>query len=205
LDTDPTPTTPRPARRHHRDEAAQAEAARTAYVVAVSREVQRLASRSHRGFDADDIAQRVVERVLQNTDDVMSRFPDPAEYARKATRNAGQDHLRRERVQRGGDARNNRRQLGWDEVGLHEQDRALGWGLDPAPIAVGQVGAEAIRRVVTDNPHWALFAQMALTGARPVELAADHGVHHGTVSRRISAVRKALESKIDPDGYLRGA
>lgn len=71
-----------------------------AYVVAVFREVMRVAAIVRRGFDADDIAATVAEEVLNEPEVIMARYPDPAQFARRRTRHAGISFDRTQRVQR---------------------------------------------------------------------------------------------------------
>lgn len=205
MDTDQTPTTPRPARRRRRNEAAQAEAAKADYLGAVLREATRLAAKRFGLFEADDIAQRVVEKVVGKVEATMVDYPDPIDFARRATANAGKDHLRRERVQHGGDVANTCEEVPWKHVDLGEIDRTRGWAADPAEIALGQVGADAILGSIEDPAGREYLAQAGLLGLGPVDLATVHGVHHSTAGRRLRTVRKAAESRLDADGYVRAS
>ncbi len=65
------------------------------------REVVRFAAIVRKGFDADDIAASIAEDVLRQPEAIMTRYPDPAHYARRRTRHAGISFDRSQRAQRG--------------------------------------------------------------------------------------------------------
>ncbi|CAN5391791.1 hypothetical protein BH10ACT2_BH10ACT2_28890 [soil metagenome] len=71
------------------------------YVLAVFREVARIAARSRSAFDADDIAGEVALAVVGRPATVMASYPNPVLYARQRANHAGISFDRRERSQRG--------------------------------------------------------------------------------------------------------
>ena len=93
------------------------------YVVAVFREVIRLAAGLRRGFDPGDIADEIVAHVLERPEVIMVRYPNPVLYARARVRHAGISHDRHQRVQRGEGAR-----LFRDADGLLRPGRPYGSG-----------------------------------------------------------------------------
>jgi len=67
------------------------------YCLELSRQVlRRLTKRA----DADDVAQRVVERLLQDPERLMAEYPSPAQYAAAATAHTAIGEDRRNRGQR---------------------------------------------------------------------------------------------------------
>jgi RNA polymerase sigma factor (sigma-70 family) len=100
------------------------------YVVAVFREVMRVAGRHGLRVDADDLAGEVVAGVLERPEVVMASYPDPVRYARERVRHAGISFERRQRVQRGEGAR-----LHPDGEGLLHPGRRYVSG--DAPVADG--------------------------------------------------------------------
>ncbi len=71
------------------------------YVLAVFREVARIAACSRRAFDADDIAGDVALAIVSRSAAVMASYPNPVLYARQRAGHAGISFDRRERSQRG--------------------------------------------------------------------------------------------------------
>ena len=203
--TDPTPTTPRPARRHRQDDAGAAEAAREAYITAVQREAYRLARRK-RGFDADDVAQRVAEKAWKTIEEVMVKYPDPVGYARAATGNASVDHDRRESRQQCLGAYHLRTAVVLDEeLVVGQVDRTRRMFIDPAEIVLGRIGADEILGLIDDDADRACLVAAGIRGDRMGEIAADRGVHHANAGRRVRNAAAVVRAVLADDGYLRTA
>lgn len=71
-----------------------------AYIIEFQQRMTMILAPKYRS-DADDIAQREVERLLKRTKLVMEAYPSPTTYAMVRAKHAGQDHLRRMAVQQG--------------------------------------------------------------------------------------------------------
>ena len=70
------------------------------YAARLLREAVRLANRSRRGAEVDDIAQSLVLKFLAKADLVMVRYPEPERFARVALHHVAIAFDRAERVQR---------------------------------------------------------------------------------------------------------
>ena len=83
---------------------------RDAYVTAYHAELTRIFStrRTVNGHDVDDVISFAVLRLLKKYDSVVAKNPDPIVFARRSIRNLGHDYHRRQAVQRGEGARNER-------------------------------------------------------------------------------------------------
>jgi len=176
---------------------ARLTAAEETYVMAVFREVARIAGRSRKAFDADDIAGEVAMAVAHRPAPIMAGYPDPVGYARQRARHAGISFDRRERVQRGEGAR---LVVGTD--GLQAPGRRYA-SLDGA---LTQADPDApVDTAVTDHLVTAALLQHACNGLSLIEMrelwlvdgygytvqevAALVGQRRETVSRRLSNTR----------------
>jgi len=207
LDTDPT-TAPAPT------DAANGPARRRraidpdpvgVYCDIVRRTVVRLVKGSFGTFDADDIAQRVVVKVLSDPERVMTRYPDPATFAYAAARRTGVDHLRREQVQRCEGSERGRTNLSLHAMSDHERDQVVtvAGGYDSTvDAALGRVAAEEILALIDEDLDRALLEQWALDGDRVTEIAGDRGVSHPTVSKRLARVRRDLKALLIDAEYV---
>jgi DNA-directed RNA polymerase specialized sigma24 family protein len=88
-----------------RRQARMEEALRNDYIAAVRRESVRRLAGVRSSFDADDISSMVVERLAQNIEAQMVKYPDPVVYARVATKTTAIDFDRTQNSQRGAGAR----------------------------------------------------------------------------------------------------
>ncbi len=212
MDTDPT-TAPAPTDAHG-DTRATGPARRRraidpdpvgAYCDVVRRTVVRLVKGSFGTFDADDIAQRVVVKVLSDPERIMTRYPDPATFAYAAARRTGVDHLRREQVQRCEGSERRRTNLSLHAMSDHERDHVVtvSGGYDnTVDAALGRVAAEEILALVDDDLDRALLEQWALDGDRVTEIADDRGVSHPTVSKRLTRIRRDLKALLVDAEYV---
>ena len=189
---------------------AHLSAAEETYVMAVFREVARIAARTRRPFDADDIAGEVALAVAKRPATIMGGYPDPVHYARQRARHAGISFDRRERVQRGEGAR-----LFVDSDGLQNPGRryesvdAPEGGVDLLARALDRV--ESLDATVIDRLVTGALLQRACEGLSPVEfrelwlvdgcgytvqdVAELCGQRRETVSRRLSASRRRVRSR----------
>ena len=176
---------------------ARLTAAEETYVMAVFREVARIAGRSRKAFDADDIAGEVAMAVAHRPAPIMAGYPDPVGYARQRARHAGISFDRRERVQRGEGARLVVGKDGLQAPGRRyaSLDRALTQADPDAPVDAA----------VTDHLVTAALLQHACIGLSLIEMrelwlvdgygytvqevAALVGQRRETVSRRLSNTR----------------
>lgn len=185
--------------------------AEEAYVMGVFREVARIAARSRRGFDADDIASEVALAVAARPGAIMASYPDPVSYARQRARHAGISFDRRERAQRGEGAR-----LFVGNDGLQRPGRRVvsgnvtGTGGCEEAIALiadldVQVEIAATERMVTAALLQQCFAGLSTSEIREVwlvdgcgysihELATFCGQRRETVSRRLNNSRRRIRS-----------
>jgi len=186
--------------------------------MAVFREVARIASRTRKAFDADDIAGEVALAVARHPSNIMGGYPDPVHYARQRARHAGISFDRSERVQRGEGAR-----LVVGSDGL----QAPGRRYESADASDrGELLAHAIRcgesidATVAERLAAVVLLQEACEGLSPVELrelwlvdgygytvqevAELCGQRRETVSRRLSATRRRVRSQhlATPTGEL---
>ena len=176
--------------------------------MAVFHEVARLAGRTRKAFDADDIAGEVALAVARHPSNIMGGYPDPVHYARQRARHAGISFDRSERVQRGEGAR-----LFVDGDGLRSPGRRYtsvdasegGELLEQAVTCV-----EPLDAAVADRLAAGALLQQACDGLSPVELrelwlvdgcgytvqevAELCGQRRETVSRRLSATRRRARS-----------
>jgi RNA polymerase sigma factor (sigma-70 family) len=92
---------------------------RDTYVTAYHAELSRILSnrRTVNGHDVDDVISFAVLRLLKKYDSIVAKNPDPIVFARRSIRNLGHDFHRREAVQRGEGARNERA-IGSLDVGV---------------------------------------------------------------------------------------
>lgn len=180
-----------------------------AYVIAVFREVARIAARAHSSFDADDIASDVALGTAQRASVIMNTYPDPASYARQRARHAGISFDRRERAQRG---EGTRLCIGRDGL-LHPgrqyvsaDAEAAGGGSGPVNLAIDD--APLLEITVTDHMVDVAMLQRCCDGlptseVREVwlidgcgytvkEIAASCGQRRETVSRRLSRARRRI-------------
>ncbi len=183
--------------------------AEEAYVMAVFREVARIAARSRRAFDADDIAGEVALAVAHRPAGVMARYPDPVCFARQRARHAGISFDRRQRTQRGEGARLYVQHDGLQQPGRRYLSANVG-GLDGGADLLAQVpdhGA-AIQAASADRMVAAALLQHCCDGLSPVEVrevwlvdgcgysvqevAALCGQRRETVSRRLSHSRNHI-------------
>lgn len=179
------------------------------YVMAVFREVIRLCVRRS-ADDTDDIAQAVAERFLTKAEAFMARYPEPARFARAATRNAGISFDRRERSQRGEGVR-----LVDAGNGLLTPRRPYLSGNTP----IGEGGSELFDRVsdraepfhdqIVERQHDRDLLDQCLVGVSPAdremlllvdgmgytvhEVAGLIGQRRETVSRRVNRVRRRVD------------
>jgi len=180
-----------------------------AYVMAVFREVARIAARSRRGFDADDIAGDVALAVADQPAAIMAGYPDPVCYARQRARHAGISFDRRERSQRGEGAR---LLLGPD--GLQHPGRrylsadAAGPDGGKGPIVHLADHGSLLEVVVTERLATGGLLHRCFAGLSAVEvhevwlidgcgytvqeLAASCGQRRETVSRRLNRARTVI-------------
>jgi len=177
--------------------------------MAVFREVARIAGRTRRAFDADDIAGEVALAVARHPSNIMGGYPDPVHYARQRARHAGISFDRSERVQRGEGAR---LVVGGDGLQApgrrYESADASEGGGDLLDHAVNCV--EPIDAAVADRLAAGALLQQACEGLSPValrelwlvdgcgytvqEVAELCGQRRETVSRRLSATRRRVRS-----------
>lgn len=180
---------------------ARLTAAEETYVMAVFREVARIAGRSRKAFDADDIAGEVAMAVAHRPAPIMAGYPDPVGYARQRARHAGISFDRRERVQRGEGAR---LVVGTD--GLQAPGRRYASADASLDGALTQADPDApVDATVTDHLVTAALLQHACIGLSLIEMrelwlvdgygytvqevAALVGQRRETVSRRLSNTR----------------
>lgn len=181
--------------------------------MAVFREVARLAARTRRPFDANDIAGEVALAVADRPATIMVGYPDPVHYARQRARHAGISFDRRERVQRGEGAR-----LVVGSDGLQNPGRryesadaadASGGGGDLLAHATERV--DSLEAMVADRLAVGALLQHACQGLSAVEfrelwlvdgcgytvqeVAELCGQRRETVSRRLSATRRRVRSQ----------
>lgn len=83
----------------------QVEALRNDYIAAVTREASRRLATSRSPFDVDDITSILVERLVRDIERLMVEYPNPAVYARVATKTVTIDFDRTQNAQRGVGAR----------------------------------------------------------------------------------------------------
>ena len=140
--------------------------------MAVFREVARLAARTRRPFDADDIAGEVALAVADRPATIMVGYPDPVHYARQRARHAGISFDRRERVQRGEGARlvvgsDGLQGPGRRYESANAADASEGGG-DLLAHAIDE--AESLDTIVADRLVAGASLQGACAGLSPVEL-----------------------------------
>ena len=187
--------------------------------MAVFSEVARLAARTRRPFDADDIAGEVALAVADRPATIMVGYPDPAHYARQRVRHAGISFDRRERVQRGEGAR-----LVVGSDGLQGPGRryesADAWEGGGNLLAHATPRVESLDAIVADRLATGALLQRACEGLSPVEfrelwlvdgcgytvqeVAELCGQRRETVSRRLSATRRRVRSHHLTTPPLRG-
>lgn len=189
---------------------ARLTAAEEAYVMTVFREVARIAGRTRKGFDADDIAGDVAMAVAHRPAPIMAGYPDPVGYARQRARHAGISFDRRERVQRGEGAR---LQVGND--GLQRPGRRYESADAAAPdgraaLTHADPGA-SFEATVTEHLVTAALLRHACNGLSLIEMrelwlvdgygytvhevAAPAGQRRETVSRRLSKTRTRVRQR----------
>ncbi len=195
--------------------------AEEAYVMAVFHEVARIATRSRRSFDADDIAGEVALTVTYRPADIMNGYPDPVSYARQRVRHAGISFDRRERVQRGEGVRlyatqDGRRQPGRRYVSANTS------GPDGSSDLLARVPdlSEPFEASVTDRMVTAALLQQCCEGLPPAEIrevwlvdgcgytvqdVADFcGQRRETVSRRLNRSRNHIRRRSTDSGQPAG-
>ncbi len=129
--------------------------------MAVFREVARIAARTRKAFDADDIAGEVALAVARHPSNIMAGYPDPVGYARQRARHAGISFDRSQRVQRGEGAR-----LQVDKDGLQRPGRRYA-SADASPDALTHADPGAGHDVtVTEHLVTAALLQQACKGTR---------------------------------------
>lgn len=194
----------RAARRARRLEASRPTAL-AVYCDLVFQEVVRIATGRFLPFEVDDIAQRVVEKVLNDPAKVLAKHPNPEEFAWVATEHTGLDHRRRERVQRCEGAHGGHDVLSLDleiERLADSDERPGGLILDPAEEAVGRAAAAEILALVDDDVDRDLVARRFLCDDRVTEIAEDRLVSHTTVSKRLRAAVRDLEGLLASGDYV---
>lgn len=180
------------------------------YVMAVFGEVARIAARSHRSFDADDIAGEVALAVTSRPAAVMASYPDPVSFARQRARHAGISFDRRERSQRGegvrlysgadGQLQPGRRYVSADALGPTGSDGSASRLIDQSPSPEVEV---------TDRMVAGALLQRCSAGLSPAEfnevwlvdgcdytvqeVAALRGQRRETISRRLSQSRRRMQ------------
>ena len=181
-------------------------AAEEAYVMAVFGEVARIAARSRRTFDADDIAGEVALAVAHQPADVMAHYPDPACYARQRARHAGISFDRRQRAQRGEGSRLYTQHDGLQQPGRRYVSANVAGPAGGADLLVlvpdqrTTVEATSTERMVTAALLQRLCEGLSPTEVREVwlvdgcgytvqEVAAFCGQRRETVSRRLNHAR----------------
>ena len=181
--------------------------AEEAYVLAVFREVARIAARSRHAFDADDIAGEVALTLVGRPTKVMASYPDPVHYARQRARHAGISFDRRERSQRGEGARlyigadgqlqPARRYLSTDAVSgdgplSHRADQGTLPDIEVTERMV--VGALLQRCCDGLSPSDVQVAWLIDgCGYTVQQVAAMRGQRRETLSRRLNKVRKRMQ------------
>ncbi len=175
--------------------------------MAVFREVARIAARSRRPFDADDIAGEVALAVADRPAIIMGGYPNPVHYARQRARHAGISFDRRERVQRGEGARLVVGSDGLQGPGRrYESADASEGGGDLLSHAIGR--GESLDASVANRLVAGALLRRACEGLTPVEfrelwlvdgcgytvqeVAELCGQRRETVSRRLSATRRRV-------------
>lgn len=161
-------------------------------------------------FDADDVAQRVVELLLANPTSLMQRYPEPARFAKAAGQHVAIGEDRRNRGQRGEGTR-----LRLADDGTLYAPRTVLSGEAPAASGVGSVfdgvtdGADAFDDRVLHR-HEVLRTIEACTfnlshedrrllylvdglGYTVVEVARAMRLTRETVSRRLSRIRRIVQ------------
>ena len=181
--------------------------AEEAYVLAVFREVARIAARTRRAFDADDIASEVALTVVGRPEAVMASYPDPATYARQRTRHAGISFDRRERSQRGegtrlyessdGQLQPGRRGVSTDARGANAGplSRVLDQSRPPDVEVTERMVASALLQRCSDGLAPDQFHEVWLIdgcGYTVQEVATLRGQRRETLSRRLNQARKLM-------------
>lgn len=200
METAPTPDSPRRRRAGRRNRTGADAVNADTYAAQVMRVAVRLAARQARAFDADDIAQRVVERFLRDPASIMARYPKPEVFAAVTVKTEVIDHGRRERAQRGQGVKGKRQVSSWEVEAESMRTTAPG-PEDPAGEATAAVALTRLLALLDDSDrriaeaHW-------LRGDKVGEIAADLGRNHATVSRRLRAIAERLRLATDDDGYV---
>jgi DNA-directed RNA polymerase specialized sigma24 family protein len=178
-------------------------------VLAVFREVARIASRSRRAFDADDIAGDVALAVVGRPEAVMARYPDPVIYARQRARHAGISFDRRERSQRGegvrlhvgddGQLQPGRRYLSADATMPDGGEGPLHIVIDRNPLPEVEVTERMVTGALLQRCSEGLspeqFHEVWLVdgcGYTVQEVAVMRGQRRETLSRRLSEARTRM-------------
>lgn len=202
MDTSPAPRSSRrtvAGRRTGR--AAQARSVND-YADQVRRKAMRMAMTKLRGraFDADDVAQRVVERLAAKPEEIMAKYPNPDVFAAVAIRGELIDFGRREHVQRCEGVDGARTSVSFDIVG----DDAIRTDASRySPSGESDTVADVTRALGTlsdsdrriAEAHW-------LRGDRVGEIAADLGYNHSTVSRRLREIAVLLRDALCDGDYV---
>jgi DNA-directed RNA polymerase specialized sigma24 family protein len=192
LESNPA-TTPGTRAANRKRRAAEARTRR--YLAALYRAVAREAGRRKvSSFDADDLAQAIAEQFNRDPERIMATYPDASLYVRLNFERRRIDWDRRENAQRGAGV-NRARTVG----ALDEAATELG-AVDVEHEALAGVALETVFGLLT--PAAADLARLILlNGDRVGEVAADQGVHHATVSRRLNAVVEDLRQILGDDNY----
>ena len=174
---------------------------RDAYVTAYHAELSRILSnrRTVNGHDVDDVISFAVLRLLKKYDSIVAKNHDPIVFARRSVRNLGHDYHRRQAVQRGEGARNERT-IGSLDLGVNTE--ASG-GVVP-DFAAGYVD-EVERMQQIDKISAVLTAdQMRLLmlvdghDMSVSEVAKIDGLCRETVSRKLSKARTHARKALGP-------
>lgn len=181
------------------------------YLAAVYREVVRRAGVTRHPFDADDIASTVAEQVLLHAEVIMSKYPDPVQYARQRVRHAGISFDRSQRSQRGEGVRLHRdrdgsmrpgRQVASGDAVFGERSTALfdhladdARPMESATVEGLAVSAELRRCCAGISPSavrevWLIDG----LGYSVNDVAEMCGQARETVSRRVNATRRAMQA-----------
>lgn len=184
-------------------------AAEETYVLAVFREVARIAARSRSDFDADDIAGDVTLAIVDRSSAIMANYPDPVMYARQRTRHAGISFDRRERTQRGegarlfagidGQLKPGRRVISGNvtgaDAGGESHARIADTGTPVDTVVTDRMVTAALLRRCAEGLTVSEFSELQLVdghGYTVQEVAAMRGQRRETVSRRLSNTRRHM-------------
>lgn len=200
LETSPTPGSPRRRRAGRRTRHSAEVWTVESYAAQVLRVAARLAAKTHRSHDAQDIAARVAERFCKDAQANMARYETPDKYASVIVRGEAIDFGRRERVQRGQGVDGGHDVASFDAMVEASGERASATD-DPIGEAVAAAEVDRLLAGLDDRDRRIAEAYW-LRGDKVGEIAADLNCNHATVSRRLKAIEAHLRQAAGDDGYI---